>query len=361
MKRSAFKIQSSFSQYLITFAMIAFTTLMGEFLKRWFDYHVIGYLYLLSVLIASAIFRQGPIFFSAALSALSWNFFFMAPKFSFSIGAPQDMLMCYAYFFVASLGGFLNAKIRRHALERDLLRESERLYQILINSISHEIRTPLTVILGNAAALQHENMLGNKEFVSSAAKELQIASERLNQVVENLLDMSRIESEHLVLKHEVFSVNDLLEHTVERLKPNLKKHPVVIQHTQEKEVDDYISGDFKLLDHAIGNLLLNAANYSPAESKIQVLVSKNASNDVIVQVADQGPGIRNEYKEKVFEKFFRIPGTPAGGVGLGLSIVKGILEAHAAVIRLLDVAHGTVFEIKFPRAKLPEAIRGELW
>jgi two-component system sensor histidine kinase KdpD len=360
MNRPTFKIQNSFYQYAMIFLMIALTTILGEFLKRWFDYHVIGYLYLFSVLVASAAFGMGPIFSSAALSALSWNFFFMPPKFSFAIGATQDMLMCYAYFFVASLGGFLNAKIRRHALERDLLRESERLYQILINSISHELRTPLTVMLGNSAALQHENMLDDKEFVRTAAKELHRASERLNQVVENLLDMSRIESEHLVLKHEVFSVNDLIEHTVERLSPHFLKHRVNIQKTKKQESDDYISGDFKLLDHAIGNLLLNAVNYSPLETEIKVVVAKNSRNDVIIQIVDQGPGIQKEYQQKVFDKFFRIPGTPAGGVGLGLSIVKGILEAHAAGIHLLEVEHGTAFEINFRRANLPDGIRGGL-
>ncbi len=509
-KLPEFRGKSPVAQYFYTFVFLTITTVIGFTLQRWFDYKSIGYIYLLSVLIVSAMYGKGPIFFSAALSALAWNFFFMPPTLSFEIGHAQDMLMVYAYFLVASLGGILNARIRKHekllilreeranllyeltrnlseatsvkdiltagethlkpvfkneinlwiadkngnlsivdginrvpdenekdyavarwsfenrkmagwstdtlsgartlcfpllgktnctgvvlfypkqerqlsleqsifietavkqlaiALEREilnesakevaLLKESERLYQTLVNSISHEIRTPLTAIMGNAAALQHENILSDKEFVRSSSKELGRATERLNQVVENLLDMSRIESGHLIVKSEVFSAIDLIEHTLRRLETHLAKHKVKISNEVLGSFGDLISGDFKLLDHAIGNLLLNAAHYSPIESEIRIGIRSN-EHSVILQISDQGPGIRKEYKERVFEKFFRVPGTPTGGVGLGLSIVKGILDAHSAMIKLLDVTIGTTFEIRFPKADLPDNIKGEL-
>ena len=357
-------LQNTLTQYWVTFILIALVTGLGSILNLLFEYHTIGYhtigyIYLLSVILVSALFKMGPIFFSAILSALCWNFFFLTPQFSFHISDSDDWVMYYTFFIVASLGGYFNIRIRKNENLLVVKEESERLYQTLINSISHEIRTPLTAVLGNAAALQQKELQKDPEFIASTAKELKDASERLNQVVENLLDMSRIESGHLILKREVFAMNDLLEHSLLRLRPQLIEHEVMIEHHEKQEWDDLISGDFKLLDHAIGNLLLNASRYSPKNTKIKIVLRSDIKT-VILEISDQGPGILSEFHDKVFEKFFRIPGTPTGGVGLGLSIVRGILEAHSAKIKLIDSSEGAKFELSFLKAKLPEAIKGSL-
>ncbi len=347
---------SKANQYLTTLVLIALFTLIGASLKNWMDYHSIGYLYLISVIIVSATFTKGPIFLSALLSSLAWNYFFMPPRFSLVIGTNQDILMCYTYFFVASLGGYLNSRIRKHEKLIGMKEESERLYQTLINSISHEIRTPLTAISGNAASLLREEILNEKSRVRTTANELLIASDRLNRVVENLLDMSRIESGHLSLNSEVFSVYELIEHTLVRLKPDLTNHSIKVTRSPTSTEDDFIKGDFKLLDHVFGNLILNSIHYSPVGSEIVIEIHIRKER-VVVLISDQGSGIKKDFRSRVFEKFFRIPGTPTGGVGLGLSIVKGILDAHQASISLLEVPIGTSFELIFKKTNLPDDIR----
>jgi len=255
----------------------------------------------------------------------------------------------------------LAVSLERHFFEKRLrdserLKESEKIHQTLLNSISHEMRTPLTAIMGAATALDDERNSRKPEYVRELAEQLQDAGDRLNRVIENLLDMSRLNSGMLALKLDWHDVNDLTSVTLGKLVKNLAHHKVNIEFPKDLPL---VRMDFRLMEHALANLILNAATYSPPGSMITLKANRENSHMVIL-VEDQGPGIPEDLLDRVFEKFFRVPGTPTGGVGLGLSIVKNIAEVHKGSVRVENRKEGGArFIIVLPMTESPPLPKDE--
>jgi two-component system sensor histidine kinase KdpD len=261
-----------------------------------------------------------------------------------------------------SIASQLAISLERHFFEKRLresekLKESEKIHQTLLNSISHEMRTPLTTVMGTATALVDETNSENPKYVRDLATQLLTAGDRLNRVIENLLDMSRLNSGILSLKLEWHDVSDLVGVTLNKLGKNLDQHQLIIEIPKDLPL---VKMDFTLMEHALANLLLNAATYSPKNSTIRISAIKG-TGILRLFVEDRGPGIPEELLESVFEKFFRVPGTPTGGVGLGLSIVKNILELHKGSVRAENCnIGGTLFTLELPLAEAPPAPEGNL-
>jgi two-component system sensor histidine kinase KdpD len=234
-----------------------------------------------------------------------------------------------------------------------LYETSEQLHQTLLNSISHEMRTPLTVIMAAATALEDAHTTKSPEYIKVLGSELLQASDRLNRVIENLLDMSRLNSGVLALKLEWVDLNDLLRGTVDKLGKNLVQHSVSLKLNEPRTL---IYVDFRLFEHALSNLLLNAASYSPAGTAIEIRAQfDETQGHLSLSICDQGPGIPAQAQERVFEKFYRVPGTPTGGTGLGLSIVKSIVEAHHGNVHVESAADGgSCFVVQIPVPPLPQ-------
>ncbi len=233
-----------------------------------------------------------------------------------------------------------------------LYQASEKLHQTLLSSISHEMRTPLTVIMGSATALNDRTLHKSPESTRILADELIQASERLNRVVENLLDMNRLSSGVLALNLDWHDMQDVLSTTVAKLGRSLANHPV----KADFPALPMVSLDFRLFEHALSNLILNAAHYSPPGAPISVTAQTCDDGSMLeLAVIDRGPGIPESAREKIFEKFYRIPGNGAGGVGLGLSIAKSIVEAHHGRIQVRASSEGgSVFAIFIPIAPAPD-------
>lgn len=250
----------------------------------------------------------------------------------------------------------LGISIERHFLSRRLqeaqrLKDSELLHQTLLNSISHEIRTPLTTIMGTVSSLA-EKFQTDKD-AGELIKNLIQSSDRLDRVIENLLDMSRLSSGVLSLKLEWHDLSDLIGVVIKKLERNLQGCVVEV-----KVPDDlglvYI--DFRLFEHAIANLILNAVQYSGKNPKIEILVRIKGPNIDLI-VADNGKTIPEKDRNRLFEKFYRVPGTPSGGTGLGLSIVKGIVELHKGQIRYeSNQPSGSQFIISLPFVEAPKFV-----
>lgn len=255
----------------------------------------------------------------------------------------------------------LGVSIERHFLTKRLaenqrLKDSEELHQTLLNSVSHEMRTPLTAILGAASALENETLAANPKYVQEVASGLHEAGDRLNRVIENLLDMSRLNSGVLSLKLEWHDFNDLLGVVVKKLEKPLVNHKIKINF-----LDDVVllKIDYRLMEHAISNIILNAAMYTPGGTEIKITQRKQDTNFVI-EIADTGPGIPEDSLNKIFDKFYRVPGSPTGGTGLGLSIVKSIVELHKGSISVHNNRpHGACFTIELPLEAQPEVPEGE--
>ena len=258
---------------------------------------------------------------------------------------------------------FLNTVTRQLAIgiERELLneqsretqrlQESERLHQTILNSISHEMRTPLTAIIGASSALQNAEISGNKDTRKELTDELTQASERLNFIVENLLDTSRLASGLFQLKREWSDIKDIVSISIDQLSRVLEQH---IIHLDIPDNLPFVYVDFHLMEQAISNILRNSASMAPANSLISI-DARAGNNLLIISVSDQGPGIPEQSLYKIFERFYRVPGTPTGGVGLGLWLVKSIIELHGGKISVANqVAGGVCFSIQLPIEKQPE-------
>ena len=260
--------------------------------------------------------------------------------------AQRDLLETYARQAALVLD---RVALRAAAEQSKLVAESERLSNALLNSISHELRTPLAAITSAAANLV-DTRQGSAEIRNAMVGEIQEATARLNRLVGNLLDVTRLESGHVRAKLDWCDVGDLIHTTLRSLDRELEGRKVKLQ-VQEKLPLARL--DFTLTQQALANLLLNIAVHTPPGTSVEIIASHR---DSILQlsVADNGPGISAEILPKIFEKFFRAPSAPAGGSGLGLPIVKGFIEAQGGqVIAANRPAGGTVFTILVPQTEQP--------
>ncbi|MCX6122410.1 MAG: sensor histidine kinase KdpD [Ignavibacteriales bacterium] len=498
------KIQSGFVQYLVA-ALIVFGVALACFpLTAWIGYRTVSFIILLTVSLLPLRMGRGPVLLGAAFGALSWDFLYIAPLFTFSIGHVEDVLMLAMFFIVAAVTGTLSARVRERekavrqreikssalfaltkdlssahsqneviqaavsnikkffnadvavflgeadgdmnptphtasswkpdekdrsvaawtywnekkagkytdtlpfaqatyysmsgpryplgvlgvrfqsdeklsldyetllenfiaqiasAVERELLNdmtkksvivaESERLYKTLFSSISHELRTPIASIMGAS-----ENLLSDSQSQVSAttkehSKEIHIAAERLNRLVANLLDMTRIESGMIKPKLDWCDVRDLIHVTVKGLEREVVDYHVVMSIQEDMPL---VKLDFGLMEQALTNLIYNAAVHTPTGTQIEIdaRVEENQCNII---VSDSGPGIPPSDMKKVFDKFYRAEGTTTGGTGLGLPIAKGFIEAHRGTLSVRNrTSGGAEFTITIPIKTEPASL-----
>ncbi len=231
-----------------------------------------------------------------------------------------------------------------------LLAESERLGKTLLDSISHELRTPIAAITSAASGLSEAPADGDSAYRRALIAEIHEAGRRLNRLVGNLLDMTRLESGHLKPRLEWCDMADLLSVALRRLEKELAGHPVTIAISPGLPL---VQMDFVLMEQALVNLLLNAALHTPPQTRVDLSATVDGK-DAILSVADAGPGIAAEALPHIFDKFYRAPNALAGGSGLGLSIVKGIVEAHGGRVAARNrPAGGAEFIIRLPLGEAP--------
>jgi two-component system sensor histidine kinase KdpD len=144
-------------------------------------------------------------------------------------------------------------------------------------------------------------------------------------LVENILDISRIESGYLSLNLQWYEISDLMGTVLNEMEKEPHKQSI---HLMLEENLPLVKMDLSWFKQALVNILHNAIIYTPAETDITVRSHKNAENQVVIEISDNGPGIPEESLKNLFDKFFRVPGTKSGGTGLGLTITKAIVEAH---------------------------------
>lgn len=212
------------------------------------------------------------------------------------------------------------------ASQTEIIKAKEELQSALLNSISHDFRTPLVTITGTLSSLDSDLHKMDPNTRKMLIRQAYREAEKLNQLVSNLLNMSRLESGGLLLQQDLVDVQDLIGSTLQRMQPQLNR-PVSIHIPDEIPL---IKGDFVLLEQALMNVLDNAQKYSPEGSSIDVFV--RIENPLLyLEIRDQGPGVNEEELSRIFDKFYQGKDTrTAGGSGLGLAIVKGIIDAHSA-------------------------------
>ncbi len=212
------------------------------------------------------------------------------------------------------------------ARRTNFLNESDKLYKALFNSISHELRIPISAIMGSTDLLLESEP--RREVRHELYGEIFAATKRLNRLVENLLNMSRLETGRIAAHPDWCDIQDLFNSVAENLKEDLKPFHLEMLVPPSMPL---VRIDFGLMEQAVHNLVYNATLYAPQGSTLNM----NTSYDkglLYIQVKDRGPGLDPASLNRVFDKFWRSQNGKPGGLGLGLSIVKGFVEAHNGTV-----------------------------
>lgn len=220
----------------------------------------------------------------------------------------------------------------------EVLAQSERLHRTLLDSVSHELKTPIAVI---TAALE-----GMGDAHSPYLAEITTATQRLQRVVDSLLQMTRLESDVLKPSFDWCDVRDVITAAQEAVGAPLSSHEVTLH-----LADDFplVKLDHALITQALANILHNASIYTPAGTAIDIHVTLNDQKMRMV-IRDHGPGLPAGAEQRVFEKFYRVQGSPAGGTGLGLAIARGFMHALGGEITARNhPAGGAEFVVELPR------------
>lgn len=330
----------------MSIAIILVVSGIGYFFIDAIGYRSIALILLFTVSAMSVVFRVWPVLISAVLSVLIWDFFFIPPFLSFHPISSEDVVMLSMYFIVVLLNGVFTWQVRR--IEQQTLLKEEKLralnfYNTIFNSVSHGLRTPITTIIGVTENLLSPATIMTEKDRVDLNQEVLIAAERLNQLVDNLLNMSRIESGFLEAKKTWCDVNELIYKTLEKIPDNLKERQIRIFIPDDMLL---VKLDFGLMEQALYNVVHNALIHTPAETLITVsALLKN--NQLEISVEDDGPGFGDDMQEKQAGMTPRT--AKAGGLGLGLTIVRGFVAMHGGDLLFRNrVAGGAMVKIIIP-------------
>jgi two-component system sensor histidine kinase KdpD len=341
--------------------------------------------FLLVVLFVATGWGSRPAVFASLLGVACFNFFFLPPFGTFSIRNPDNWVAFFAFLVTALTAGALSARARRRAEEAEVsrheierlyfelqdtferssqarsLKQSERLKSALLDAVTHDLRTPLTSIKASVTTLLSElyavernesgAVLGNegrKELLQVIDEE----ADRLDRFIEGLTKLARIDAGEMHLRRRLCSIDEIITSALKRAEPRTRSHQI------EVWIDELpsLKVDESAIAEVIYTLVDNAAKYSPPNTPIRVKAVPQDSNTILVSVEDKGPGIREDLRERVFEKFFRamrdgdIGDRTRGGTGMGLAIAHGIVQAHGGRLWIEDTSdhQGAKFVVALP-------------
>jgi two-component system sensor histidine kinase KdpD len=305
---------------------------------------------------------SGPGLLAALIGVTGLNFFFIPPVHTFSIAGTENWIALIVFACCALIVGQLSARAQdraeqleeqqakekilqdelqaamREATQAELLRRSESLKSALLDAVTHDIRTPLTSIKASVTALLADDGKLGRTDPESGRELLEVIDEetdRLNRFTEHMLELAKLQSHELVIQPQPSSVQEIVEAASSRLEAELRDRTLEISIATDAS---QVRADAKLISEVLFNLLDNAVKYSPAGSRILISSTVHEPGWTQFCVADEGPGIAPPLRNEVFQRFFRSndPQKPVGGLGMGLAIARGIVEAHGGSIWVED-------------------------
>jgi two-component system sensor histidine kinase KdpD len=336
--------------WLASTAIVGASTLIAWIVFAQSDLADVVMILLLGTVVVSLRFGYGPSLFAAILSAVAFEFFFLPPYFSLAIANLHHVLTVGVMLTVAFVISHLTQRVRtqaEHVRRAGLLAETEQLRNALLSSVSHDLRTPLAVITGATSALladrAPEDEASRRALLETAHNE----SLRMNRLVGNLLDMARLEAGALSVRKQFQPLEEVIGAALHHLEDKLRGREIEVNIPADLPL---VAFDSVLIEQVIVNLVENATKYTPPGSPIEL--SANAEDtQVTTEVADRGPGVREESASQIFEKFYRANDREGGGVGLGLTICQGIVKAHGGRIWVIPrVGGGACFRFTLPLA-----------
>ena len=325
-------------------------------------------IYLLTVVILASVFERWAAITASIVSSLLLNFFFIEPYYTLTINEPQNLVSFFVFLAVAIAVGHLSATSNSRRLEAErlyqemevafekaseaeALKRSEKLKSALLDAVTHDFRTPLTSIKASVTMLIQENEFGNRASKldrhgrADLLNVIEEETDRLNTFVESMVELARFQSGSAALKLASVTAEEIIVKTAKRAKEIQRSHQLVSNIANDLPP---LSLDPRFIVEAIFNLIDNAATYSPPNTTIEITAKKNNGN-IRFAVEDEGPGIPVAERESVFKKFYRSK-TKAGqhGMGMGLAIVRGIIEAHGGEIWVESGKKGARFVFDLP-------------
>ena len=342
-------------------------------------------LLLLNVVVVARLFGAAPALLAAGLGAAAYSYYFLPPE-GFGLESADDWIAFITFAVTAVIAGELASRAEQRAAEAQAgRREIERLYQelqaaferaseaeaarrnealkaALLDALTHNLRTPLTAIKAAVTALLPSGIRREPDVSGEGRLELlhviNEESDRLNRFIEGLSNSDRQDRQQPTQLGAV-SVETIVRAGLVRAETVTRDHRVVVDISSDLPA---ITVDAPAMTEVIYILLDNASKYSPVGSTITVRASNEEARAVRIAVSDQGPGIPPEYRERVFERFFRVPhrepvASRQPGAGLGLPIARRLVDAQGGQMWVEAGPHerGTVVVVLLPAAAVVEA------
>jgi two-component system sensor histidine kinase KdpD len=333
--------------YLVSAALVAVAGVAAYLLAQMVPLAHVSIVFIAAVLTSAALWGFRPSVFAALLSAAAEAFFFYSPILSFHVAEAQQIVDLAVFLVIAALTSWLAATVREQALAAH--RRQEALREALLASVSHDLQTPVAAILGSATTLESFAEPGDPRARRELVGAIRDQAERLASTIENVLDLTRIRAGQIAPRLEMVELADIVDAALRRKEKSLAGHALRVALPADLPM---LRLDLFLMEHALANVLGNAAKYSPAGSEIAV-AARVEGREVLLEVADQGSGIRAEDLPRIFEPFFRGSASraaPAPGTGLGLAICRAFVEANAGSVEVASAGEGrgTTVRVRLP-------------
>jgi len=289
-------------------------------------------LYLVPIVLAASRWGRGPAITAVVAAILGHDLLFVDPRGTFSVARADEALGLVLLLFVAVVTAQLADGARRGAetaREAALARRSDALKTALLRAVTHNLRTPLASIKASVSGLRQPDATFPDEDRAELLAEIEEEADRLDRLVTNLLDASRLEAGGLTVSRHPQDLAELVGAAVERIQSRLAGRQVQVHIPEELPP---VACDYAQIDQVVTNLLENALLHTPPGTP--VLARAERDNGVVrVEVVDRGPGIPAADRERLFHPFER-GRSRAPGTGLGLTIARGFVEAHGGQLWL---------------------------
>jgi two-component system sensor histidine kinase KdpD len=303
-------------------------------------------LYLLAVLPVAVLYGLGYALAVSIASMLAFNFFFLPPLHTLALTDSENWVALAVFVVTAAVVSELATRARRRAFaaaEADTLRRSDAAKTAVLHAVSHDLRSPLTAIRAAGEGLESGSLQLEESDRAALLETIRLETARLDRLVANLLDLSRLEAGAAPAQRELWPVDELVSRALEALGGDASRVSV----TLDGEAP-LVRVDAAQLERVLANVLENALRFSSPSDPVELVVS-STGDDVLVRVTDRGPGLPGSI-ERIFEPFEHGRGG-AEGTGLGLAIARGFAEANGC--RLWAEARpgsGAVFVLAMPSA-----------
>ncbi len=329
-------------------AATAIGTLLGLAMTPHLELVNIAMVYLFAVVLVALRFGRGPVIATSVLCTAAFDFFFVPPHGTFTVDDPQYLLTFVMMLAVGLIVSHLTMSVRLQAKAQAHLAleaETERIRNALLSSISHDLRTPLSVIAGASSSLaERGERLSDGERRALAQSVFQ-QSREMSDLVDKVLQMTRLESGSIVLARDWGSIGEIAGAVLRRLAHRVSDHMVMVDFPNDLPL---VRVDAALIEQVLGNLLDNAARHTPPKTLVRLRAEKSGG-ELVVSVEDFGPGLAEGETDKLFTKFHRGAAERAGGVGLGLAICRAIVGLHQGRIWAEQLpGGGTAFRFTLP-------------